>query len=127
MPRYIDADGLKEQIPKDIHEDVFENCSNCELLDDEQVKELIDLQPTADVRENVRGEWLPHPNNKEWDICSACGTGCKRREFGIHANGDKWVTEYNFPFCPNCGADMRKPKLQYGDEDTLQGGLMSAT
>ena len=30
-------------------------------------------------------------------------------------------------YCPNCGADMRKPKLQYGDEDTLQGGLMSAT
>ena len=64
--------------------------------------------PSADVRENVRGEWLPHPNkqNKEWDVCSACGIGCKRREFGIHANGDKWVTEYNFSFCPNCGAEM---------------------
>ena len=65
--------------------------------------------PSADVRENVRGEWLPHPikGNREWDVCSACGIGCKRREYGIHANGDKWVTEYNFPFCPNCGADMR--------------------
>lgn len=30
-------------------------------------------------------------------------------------------------YCPNCGADMREPKLQYGDTDTLQGGLMSAT
>lgn len=73
------------------------------------VNGLISAIPPADVRENVRGEWLPHPNkqNKEWDVCSACGIGCKRREFGIHANGDKWVTEYNFPFCPNCGADMR--------------------
>lgn len=64
--------------------------------------------PIADVRENVRGEWLPHPikGHREWDVCSACGKGCKRREFGIHANGKKWVTEYNFPFCPNCGAEM---------------------
>lgn len=56
MSRYIDADILKERIPKDIHEDVFENCSNCELLDDEQVKELIDLQPTADVVEGDKAQ-----------------------------------------------------------------------
>lgn len=60
MSRYIDADKLKERIPKDIHEDVFENCSNCELLDDEQVKELIDLQPTADVVEVVRCKDCKH-------------------------------------------------------------------
>ncbi len=30
-------------------------------------------------------------------------------------------------YCPDCGADMRKQKLQYGDEDTSQCGLMSAT
>lgn len=35
------------------------------------------------------------------------------------------ISQYNY--CPYCGADMRKPKLQYGDTDTLQGGLMSAT
>ena len=70
---------------------------------------ILSEMDSADVRENVRGEWLPHPNGqyKEWDVCSACGTGFKRREYDIHANGKKWVTEYNFPFCPNCGAEMR--------------------
>lgn len=72
----------------------------------------LDDAPTADIRENVKGEWLPHPNKdfREWDVCSACGIGCKRREYDIHANGKKWVTEYNYPFCPNCGADMRGEK-----------------
>lgn len=85
----VDADDILRHLHKSI--DVIKNI------------------PPADVRENVRGEWLPHPinGNREWDVCSACGIGCKRREYGIHANGEKWVTEYNFPFCPNCGADMR--------------------
>ena len=90
MSRYIDADNLKERIPKDIHEDVFENCSNCELLDDEQVKELIDLQPTADVRENVKGKWLKKKGSL-WTLatCSVCGE--------LSVEGDK-------PFCSNCGS-----------------------
>ena len=94
MSRYIDADLLQEDFKAD-------HGGKRSLM--------IDTQPTADVRENVRGEWLPHPikGNREWDVCSACGIGCKRREYGIHANGKKWVTEYNFNFCPNCGADMR--------------------
>lgn len=106
MSRYIDADNLKERIPKDIHEDVFENCRNCELLDDEQVKELIDLQPTADVRENVRGEWIednPREKSMMWR-CSVCGriayypTIGERKSYKKHCG-------YNY--CPNCGADMR--------------------
>ena len=101
MSRYIDAD----KIPwTDLNDNLN---SNIKVL--VTFAEKVNRMPTADVRENVRGEWLPHPNkqNKEWDVCSACGIGCKRREYGIHANGRKWVTEYNFPFCPNCGADMR--------------------
>lgn len=99
--RYIDADNLKERIPKDIHEDVFENCSNCELLDDEQVKELIDLQPTADVRENVRGEWISkmyecsRENYDQVFCCSVCGVSNDWRRTN---------------FCPHCGADMRGDK-----------------
>ena len=58
--------------------------------------------------ERKTGEWLPHPGDEDWDVCSVCGTGCKRREHGT--TGDlcfPWVTEYNYQFCPNCGADMR--------------------
>ena len=54
-----------------------------------------------------KGKWLPHPGDEDWDVCSVCGTGCKRREHG----DDGWVTEYCYRYCPNCGADLR------GDHD----------
>lgn len=67
-------------------------------------KEDIDAIPTADVRENVRGEWLPMKRfggekGQTPDVmCSVCHTpalwlgtlGCIRSNY-----------------CPNCGADMR--------------------
>ena len=58
--------------------------------------------PSAEP-ERKKGEWIPHPGDDDWDVCSACGTGCKRRE---HNTGG-WWREYNYNFCPNCGADMR--------------------
>lgn len=46
MSRWIDADAIK--IPK-THVDMFENCRNCELLDEEQVRELINSAPSIDI------------------------------------------------------------------------------
>lgn len=94
MNRYIDADLLKQSIPN-TKMDEFENCRYCRLLDEEQVKDLIDQQPTADVRENVKGEW--HDGD-----CSHCGWSWRDIAYdsdlhnGLQSN-----------FCPNCGADMR--------------------
>lgn len=45
--RLIDADALKTSVPK-TSADIFENCRNCKLLDDWQVKELIDNAPTVE-------------------------------------------------------------------------------
>lgn len=104
MSRYIDADILSDALRRlTLGETDVARATM-------KITHYVSRMPTADVRENVRGEWLPHPinGNREWDVCSACGVGCKRREYGIHANGKKWVTEYNFPFCPNCGAEMEK-------------------
>ena len=58
------------------------------------------------IEERKRGKWVPHPNRefREWDVCTACGVGCKRREYGKELNGLEWVTEYNYQFCPNCGS-----------------------
>jgi len=45
------------------------------------------------------GQWHRHPNPdfSDWDYCSICGIGCKRRtEEG----------EYMYLYCPNCGAKM---------------------
>ena len=56
-------------------------------------KWLIEDMPTADVRENVKGEWIDRGKDMmiRWQ-CSECG----RKDIHI----------YNF--CPDCGADMRE-------------------
>lgn len=96
MPRYVDLDN--PQIIKE-GRDKFGNV-------------LYAIPPdtqTADVRPVRRGRWLTHPDMsfREWDVCSVCGTGCKRREYGMNEDGTEWVTEYSYHFCPNCGADMK--------------------
>ena len=86
MSRYIDADAIQyeEDIP-----DIYTIS-----------KTRIDNMPSADVRENVKGNWLPQDNNKTngmmsttvyyYPKCSVCG------HCANYTN-----------FCPNCGADMR--------------------
>lgn len=61
-------------------------------------KDLFNHIPSADVRENIHGEWeevtdYKDDNVYQWHIiCSVC------RQRGMFES-DK--------FCPNCGADMR--------------------
>lgn len=62
--------------------------------------------PTIDAVPVKHGKWNPHPFEKEWDVCSSCGTGCKRREREFDHFGQKSVTEYNYQYCPWCGAKM---------------------
>lgn len=63
--------------------------------------ELNDIPP-ADVRENVKGEWVTI-NDISWSgggyvKCSNCDYGYS---FGAYHEPDE------FNFCPNCCADMR--------------------
>ena len=96
MSRYIDSDKLKEEL-RNGHKQGFFDLPDGVLFE-------IDDQPTADVRENVRGEWID--KGKKWTItngylvmnipvkeCSVCG-----RPY-LYIITDR--------FCPNCGADMR--------------------
>lgn len=101
MSRYIDADKI-------IYTWLIDN--DGKEHDGVTLQSVIDMMPTADVRENVKGEWLPHPNKdfREWDVCSACGVGCKRREYELGIAGMEYMTEYNYPYCPNCGAKMER-------------------
>ena len=58
--------------------------------------------PIADVRENVRGEWISHDlENGEKSIDKDCCSVCGERFREIAMTGCEWN------FCPNCGADMR--------------------
>ena len=68
------------------------------------LKEISELQNEvekavvpADVRPVVRGKWIKYaPHNSDMMTCSEC------EKYWI-LDGD----QYDFNFCPNCGADMR--------------------
>ena len=92
--RLIDADAI--QIPN-TWVDMFENCRNCKLLDEDQVREIINNAPTIEPK---RGEWELFYESKDGDNvykCSCC------RFLTVIPEGIKL-----FSFCPHCGADMRK-------------------
>lgn len=78
MSRYIDADLLQEDFKED-------HGGKRSLM--------IDTQPTADVRENVRGYWKKRKDKpmQNWYQCSNCGAICGETP----------------KYCSECGADMR--------------------
>ena len=58
--------------------------------------------PAADVRENVRGEWVFEERANQ-HRCPVCGCD----DYGeCQQDGTVWFNNY----CPNCGADMRGEK-----------------
>lgn len=68
--------------------------------------EILRTLPSAEP-ERKTGKWLPHPHEREWDVCSVCGTGCKRREFEMQFGQEKF-TEYGYQYCPHCGARLER-------------------
>ena len=65
--------------------------------------DAVNAQPTADVRENVRGEWIDAEEDDELDDgekVTFIGHRCSRCNY--------WKNLGNMNFCPNCGADMRR-------------------
>lgn len=88
MARYIDADKLAKDIFRawELWEKKGKDC----YIFAEVITPMLIGQPTADVRENVKGEWILHQDSKTWE-CSVCG------EYQV-----VWSN-----FCMHCGADMR--------------------
>ena len=78
MSRYIDADKIPRHGKRG---------GECYWQEIEQLQ-------TADVRENVNGEWIFPYGDKKYKRCSVCGSVF-------------YSIPYNTNFCPNCGADMR--------------------
>ena len=53
------------------------------------------------------GSWLPHPRSRTHEICSVCGTGTRKREFGTVNGMAQYINTVYYNYCPHCGADMR--------------------
>lgn len=96
--RYIDADKLS------LHK--FVDCEK--ILDNDMqrgyqrgyndaIDSVVQFEPTADVRENVRGEWLTKDGRASWIECSVC-------------EWHGYILGHIYHYCPNCGADMRGGK-----------------
>jgi hypothetical protein len=77
----------------------------------------IDSIPAVDAVEVKHARWIPHPDKevRDYDCCTWCGTGTKRREYGFNPDGREYVTEYSFRYCPWCGARMDGRREEDGD------------
>lgn len=93
MARLIDADALERSF-RDVMEPDVPTYLNV-------ITGMIKAMPTVDAKPVRQGRWIAHPTELHWDVCSVCGTGCKRRE---DDNGA--VAQYNYHYCPWCGAKM---------------------
>lgn len=71
------------------------NDPNCPVFISATVEQVLTEAPTANVREDVQGEW--EPGNP---ICPVCG---QNKFKGLDA--DIWA-DWQPPYCPNCGARM---------------------
>ncbi len=91
--RLIDADKLKKDV-LDLH-DCYNGFSD--TYDKACIIGVIDEQPPADVRENVRGEWVSDVAYYDEEGCPCIVSRCNQ------CGEPNPETNY----CPNCGADMR--------------------
>lgn len=110
--KLIDADELRKRM----YHDAFEMDSDMQRWDSgcwvryKMFENAIEDMPLIEAEPVRRGKWLEHPYEREWDICSCCKIGTKRREFGMTDEGREWVTEESYTYCPWCGANMEYEK-----------------
>lgn len=91
MSKYINADDVYDGMRKHRFEAKYIT-----------IGEFIDHLPSADVKENIHGEWQitdAFPHNV---YCSECHERFAQTHWAVWEDG-------SLPrnFCPNCGADMR--------------------
>ena len=92
MSRYIDADALDDTVLR-----LNNQGWGITNIDYKRMDRVLFEIPTADVRENVRGEWVEVDDALVKGYCSQCG-------WEAHYYEDDVV---GMNFCPNCGADCR--------------------
>lgn len=103
----------KEYIEREVLIKQFETLKEkAETLRDvvylESILAVIYTTPTADVQEVRHGKWIEYDNGIQ--TCSECGymtEDCTEKKYS--QDGDYcYLCEYEYKFCPNCGAKMDK-------------------
>ena len=102
MARYIDMNEIK------FTGEVFEDRNNEIYIKLSDVKQSIEQTPTADVVEVVHGENISTIHPVDEFVCSECGIVLEgwTRVVTDEDDGDLFYYEYEFKYCPNCGAKM---------------------
>ena len=87
MSKYIDADRL--------YKDITRSIDYCE-----DILEIVERQPAADVAEVRHGRWIDYSDEYDGGYyeCSVCG------EPWVFIDGTP--KDNNANYCPNCGAKM---------------------
>lgn len=96
---------MSDYISRQAAIEAVDECTKLKITDDfytvytEDMKDMITDIPAADVRENVKGEWIytPIENGMIVAMCPIC-----KKVSAITQSVKEW-----YRFCPNCGADMR--------------------
>lgn len=65
-----------------------------------------DIMAAKTIDPVKQGEWLPHPTERDWDVCSVCGLGTHRRFHYNEAVYGGYDVEESYSYCPQCGAKM---------------------
>lgn len=110
MERYISADKLIEFLKRTsamLKPDMDDFLTRDNML--LNFRQYVALQPTENVAEVKRGEWLNFARDFRTAECSKCG---ELYDVSDHEPTEEYFNAFKqlYNFCPNCGADMRGKK-----------------
>jgi len=90
MSEYISKEAAKDNVSQFLSTHAFVVLP--------ELRKSFDKIPSADVRENVHGEWIPYPGGY---VCSNCRK--KDRKTAM-------INMKAYQYCPDCGCKMRVRK-----------------
>lgn len=104
MNKYIYTDELKSWVEnwfymhKNYHP--YSKSNNIPIT---ELYDILERIPTADVRENVHGEWIKNEDRLGWH-CSVCKVDDL---YAYSWNNETGKYDFQDNYCPNCGAKMK--------------------